>query len=738
MLRSRLVTAAVALTAAAATLVVPQAAQADAAGKGGDYVPFTSSKIVLDSRTGVGAPAGVRGAGSITTFQALGVNGIPASGVSGLVVRVAVFSPTAESYLKVYPNGTTRPAPATLNFPAGQSLSNFAFVKPGANGKLDVFNSAGSTHVYVEVQGYFSTAPTGTTGGLVPVTQVRAVDTTRGTGTTKTKIDPKSTRTVSLTAGGVPADAVAVQAHVTVPATTAAGYLSTTPFGNATGTALVNYGKDMDTSSGGVLQLGTNGQVTLTNGGTAAIDVVIDTMAYFTRTPNAGAGFRPAVSRLFGQSIPAGATVDVVVGGTNGMPTKGVAAAALSFEASGTAHATLNAYPAGTTRPGVALTQHPPNGHQRSSAVIRPGVDGKISVYNSSTSATLVYVDLEGWFADPLPVLPVAQNTPISVVQAAPTAGQAAGTVEYAYVDNIGRVVIGHQTQLDNFCCTQFTTISGNEAFTGQPALVARPDGTVQVSAQHADGGDVWTSTTTAPSGSTWTPFTGIGGSPATPPASTRLSSGVTAQFGVDSDGELWTYAQTGAVPFWRNLGGTALTGTPVLTTVRDGVQLFLRTTGGTITTATYRTDGSLSAWTDLGGAGTGAPAVVLYPGYRQRVFARAADGTIATKLQDTSGTFPQAWEQLGTFTSPGNPVAMLDPVSGLTIVLARATDGIIHKAVETGQGTGVFKDWTFAQVDQPAPAAATDPTFATINNGNGQTTFFVYRTLNGTPIFAV
>lgn len=60
-----------------------------------------------------------------------------------------------------------------------------------------------------------------------------------------------------------------------------------------------------------------------------------------------------------------------------------------------------------------------------------------------------------------------------------------------------------------------------------------------------------------------------------------------------------------------------------------------------------------------------------------------------------------------------------------------------LHR-VETGQGTGVFKDWTSAQVDQPAPAAATDPTFATINNGNGQTTFFVYRTVNGTPIFAV
>ncbi|KJK47074.1 hypothetical protein UK23_21425 [Lentzea aerocolonigenes] len=738
MLRSRLATAAVALIATAATLVVPQAARADAAGKGGDYVPFTSSKIVLDSRNGVGTPVGVKGAGSVTTFQVLGVNGIPASGVSGLVLRVGAFTPSAQTYFKVYPNGSPRPGTAALNLPQGQSISNFSFVQPGANGKLDLYNSAGTTHVFVEVQGYFTSAPSGTSGGLVPVTQVRAVDTTRGTGTDKVKIRAKSTRTVTLTAGGVPADATAINAHVTVPATTEAGYLSATPVGRATGVVIANYGKNMHSSSGAVIQLGTNGQVTFTNGGTADIDLVVDTMAYFTKAPNVGAGFRPLVNRVFGQLVPKDGTVDVVVGGTSGMPTKGVAGVALSFEASGTAHATLSAWPLGTTQPGIALTQHQPGTHQRSSAIIKPGVDGKIRISNNSDSATFVYVDVEGWFAEPLPVLPVAQNTPISVAQAAPVAGQGAGTVEYAYVDNIGRVVIGHQTQLDNFCCVQFTPISGNEAFTGQPSLVARPDGTVQVSAQYADGGDVWTSAQTAPKASSWTSFTDIGGSPAAPPATVQLGTGVTTQFGVDADGKLWTYAQTGAVPFWRGLGGTGLTGTPVLTTVRDGVQLFLRTTTGTITTATYRTDGSLSAWTDLGGDGTGAPAVVLYPGYRLRVFARAADGTIVTKLQDTTGTFPQTWDTLGTFVSPGNPAAMIDPVSGLTVVIARAGDGIIHKAVETGQGSGVFKDWTFAQVDQPAPAAATDPTFATINNGSGQTTFFVYRTVNGTPIFAV
>jgi len=731
-------TAAVAVVAAVVTLVVPQVvAHAGTAGKGGDYVPFTTARLVLETRDGTGGVTGARGANTTTSFQALGVGGIPTSGVSGLVVRISAAAPTAAGYLTVFADGTTRPSVSMVTFSAGQTLSNFAVVAPAANGKLSVYNSLGNTHVRVEVQGYFTSTSTGSTGGEVPIPQVRAVDTTTGVGTTKAKILAGGTRTVTLTAGGVPAaTASAIYATVTVPTTTAPGYVQATAVGVSTpGMPVLDYAKSINNTSGAMITLGTNGQVTFTNKGTVPVDLIVDTMAYFSKTSTAGAAFQPLTNRLFGASVPANSTVDVVVGGTSGMPTRGIAGAALSFEASGTAAATLRAWPVGMAEPAVALTQHAPNARHRSSGIVKPGLDGKIRIRNNSTSATFVYVDLEGWFADPLPAIPVTQYSPVIVKQSVAVAGQGAGTVEYSYVDNIGRVVIGHQTQLDNFANIQFTVISGNEAFSGPPALAARPDGTVQVAAQYTDG-DIWTSTQTAVGAGTWKPFTDIGGSMATPPASAQLSTGVTTQFAVDADGKLWVYAQTGAVPFWRDLGGSDYTGTPVLATVRDGIQLFLRTGAGTITTATYRADGSLSEWTDLGSDGSGSPAVVVYPGYRLRVLDRSANGTIVTKQQNLDGTFPLQWDPLGTFVSAGSASALLDPLSGLTIVIARGDDGIINLAKETGQGTGVFTNWEHAQ-EEGSPLAATDPTLTVVNNGSSQTMILVYRTVDGKMIIA-
>jgi hypothetical protein len=725
-----------AFTAVAATLVVPQIAHADSAGKGGDYVPFSSARVVLDTRAGTGGVTGARGANSTTSVPALGVSGIPSAGVSGLVLRVLVVTPSAAGYVTVYPDGVTRPNLSTVDFNASQTISNFAVVQPGADGKLAVYNQAGTTQVRIEVQGYFTSAPSGTNGGEVPMTQVRAIDTLNGVGTAKAKIPSGGTLTVSLLAGGVPATASAVSASVTVPTPTSAGSVTMVPTGtSSSAVTLIDYEDGINNTSGATIPLGANGAVTFTNRGPAPVDLIVDTMAYFSKSATDGAGFRPLGARVFGGSVPANSTIDVVVSGTNGMPTRGVAGAALSFGYSGPNAGTLRAWPVGAAEPGIALTQHAADGRHRSSAVVRPGTDGKIRIRNNSTFASQVYVDVEGWYADPLPAIPVVQNSPVSIAQAAATGGQGAGTIEYAYVDNIGRVVIGHQTQLDNFCCVQFSVISGNEAFSGQPALTAQPGGLVQVAAQYTDG-DVWTSTQTAPGAGTWKSFTDIGGSMAAPPATAQLSTGVTTEFAIGADGRLWTYAQTGAVPFWRGVGGTNLVGTPVLATVRDGVQVFARTTAGSVATATYHSDGSVSAWSDLGGDGTGVPAVILYPGYRLRVLARAADGSIVTKFQDATGTFPAAWEPLGTFTAAGSPSALVDPVSGRTMVVARGQDGIVYLSVEDGQGTGQFQEWTPAQ-DAGAPATATDPTLAVVSNGSGQTVIFAYRTVNGTMVIA-
>lgn len=729
---TRLAAIAVAAMVLSALMVVPQTstAHADAAGRGGDYAAFTTVRTVLDTRTGIGGVTGVRGARSVTTFQVLGVGGIPTTGVSAVFLRLAAIGPTANTYYTAWPDGTAQPSVAMLNVMTGQTLSNTAIVRPGANGKISIFNYGGTTHVLAEVHGYFTTSTGATSGGYVPVTQTRAIDTRTGVGTTTGAIPAGGSRVVNLAIAGVPAGASAVFAAVTMPPPTATGYIQSMASGVTTaGITLLDYENGINNASGAAITLGVDGRVTFVNKGTAAAHLILDIMGYATRTATAGAGLRPVTARLHGGTVAANATIDIAVGGTHGLPTRGIAGAALSLQAAaGAANGTLRVWPTGAAEPITSSTQFSPGTTQRSSVVVRPGTDGKVRLRNISAAPITLYADLEGWFSDPQPSLPVAQNSPVSVVQAPPTGGQLVGALEYAYVDNIGRVVIGHQENLDNFSTVQYTVISGNEAFTGRPALNPKPDGAIGVFAQYADGGDTWTSGQTAPRAATWLPWTDLGGSMAAPPAAITQANGTTALFAVDADGKLWTYGTS-----WRNLGDANLTGTPAVVAVRDGVQVFARDDTGTVVTLLHRPDGTTTPWTNLGGTGAGTPSVVVYPGYRLRIFAQAADGTVTTKQQDINGVFPTAWDTIGGLVMAGVPSAILDPQLGRTAVVVRATDGLIHASFETTSGSGVFGDWS--PVNTPDLAAATDPTTTPVNNGSTALWIITYRTTNGTVV---
>jgi hypothetical protein len=734
---ARLVAVLAVLVAAVVVVMAPRPtpALADAAGVGGDFVSFATPRAVLDTRSGIGGVTGVRGPASTTAFQVLGVNSVPASGVSAVLVRVASNAPTATTYLTVYPDGTTRPGTSMINLTAGQNISNTAITKVGANGKVAVYNSAGNTGIIIEVQGYFTSSTGGSGGGLVPVPQTRIFDTRDGTATTTGKIAAGASRTFTVTGGVVPAGAAAIYTTLTVGGATAAGWLAAAPTGTATGSGLVNYEDGAATNSGAVFKLATDGRVTLTNKGSTAVDVFIDLKAYFGASPSAGAGFRPVATRLYDSrntaQVGANATVDVQVAGTNGLPLRGVAAVAVDVESSSVDEGGfLKMWGVGDVEAPNSFANRPANITRSAMSFVKPGTDGKIRIRNSSGKPANVIVDLQGWFADPIPSVPVAQYAPTTVLQGTPAAGATLSMVEYAYVDNLGRVVSGHQTDPDNFGSVQWTVLSGNEALTGRPALTQLADGRVQVAAQHT-GSNIWVNSQTAVSSATWKSWSDLGGSMASSPAMARLTTGTVVLFAVDVDGKLWVYAQTGSVPFWRNLGDQNLVGAPVVSAVSDGLQVFGVDSAGVVKTIRYASDGSVSAWTSLGGSGaTGAPAVVLYPGYRLRVFVRAADGTIVTKLQDaTGGTWPAAWSPVGSMVAAGAPAAILDPVSGRTAVVIRGADDNIYRSFETGQGTGVFGAWAVA-FDFPDPAA-TDPTVAPLTNVNGQTWIIVFRNIN-------
>jgi Arylsulfotransferase (ASST) len=127
----------------------------------GSFVPVAPARV-LDTRSGTGAPKAAVGANATVHLQVLGRGGVPAAGVSAVVLNVTVTRPSRAGVITAWPDGSTRPTASNLNFVPGQTVPNLVVVQVGANGKVALRNtSAGSTHLVADVAGYhLDPAPT--------------------------------------------------------------------------------------------------------------------------------------------------------------------------------------------------------------------------------------------------------------------------------------------------------------------------------------------------------------------------------------------------------------------------------------------------------------------------------------------------------------------------------------------------------------------------------------------------
>ena len=111
---------------------------------------------VLDTRVGNGAPIAAVKASSLVRVKVTGRGGVPASGVSAVVLNVTVTKPEKAGYLTAHAGGTSRPAASNVNFLAGQTVPNLVVVPVGADGTVSLANvSGGSVHVVADVFGWF-------------------------------------------------------------------------------------------------------------------------------------------------------------------------------------------------------------------------------------------------------------------------------------------------------------------------------------------------------------------------------------------------------------------------------------------------------------------------------------------------------------------------------------------------------------------------------------------------------
>ncbi|WP_042403345.1 S53 family peptidase [Streptacidiphilus carbonis] len=364
----------------------------------GTYHAVTPTRL-LDTRTGSIVPAD-----GMTGVQIEGNAGIPATGVTSVVLNVTVTGTTGPGYLTAWGDGTTRPKTSNLNWVKGQTIANLVTVPVAADGAVDFF-VAGSTQVIADVQGYYTNDTSGLT--LSTQTPTRILDTRSAVGVSTST--PVTNGTISLKVdglNGVPATAKAVVLNLTAVHTGSAGYLAAYPEGSAVPTVSnVNWSAANTVIAGlAIVPVGADGNVSIKVAGTG--DVLADVFGYFSADAGGSSFTGTTPTRLLdtramvgvGTTTPlaGGNSVALQVTGRAGVPT-GIKAVVLNVTVVGGATGGyLTAWADGSARPGSSNLNWSNSNPIPNQVIVPVGADGKVDLYVNAT--THVIADVFGYY----------------------------------------------------------------------------------------------------------------------------------------------------------------------------------------------------------------------------------------------------------------------------------------------------------------------------------------------------
>jgi hypothetical protein len=248
---------------------------------GAEFVPVTPARL-LDTRNGIGGRTTPLGDGEGYGLTVVGAGGVPASGVSAVVVNITATQPSAVAYLTAWPAGEDQPTASNLNVTPGATVANLATVAVGGAGRIRLFNSAGTTHVIVDVVGWYGAAGADHSR-FHPLTPSRVLDTRNGPGGHGAPLGPGRTLDLAVAgAGGVPSTGVSgVVVNITAVAPNAGGWLTAWPSGQAMPNASnLNFVPGSVVPNLAVVKVGAGGKVSLFNsaGSTA---VIVDVVGWY-------------------------------------------------------------------------------------------------------------------------------------------------------------------------------------------------------------------------------------------------------------------------------------------------------------------------------------------------------------------------------------------------------------------------------------------------------------------------
>ncbi|MEU6980411.1 FlgD immunoglobulin-like domain containing protein [Streptomyces sp. NPDC046371] len=357
----------------------------------GTYTPVTPTRL-MDTRSGLGVPKAKVGAGKTVSLKVTGAGGVPATGVTAVVLNVTATNATTSSHVSVYPSGTRQTSASNLNFTAGRTAANLVTV-PVVDGHVKFFNRAGSVDLLADIAGYYTAGTAGS--AYQPVTPKRLMDTRNGTGVAKAKVAANGTVTLPVTEPG----ATAVVLNVTATNPTATSFVSVYPYGTArTAASNLNFTAGRTVPNLVVVPV-KDGKVTFYNK-YGTVDLLADVAGYFKKdTGSVFTGMQPyrlmdtrdgtGVAR---GKVGAGKTVSLHVG-------ERCTAVVLNVTATNpTSAGYVSVHPYGTTRT-AASNLNFTAGQTIPNLVVVPVRDGQVTFYNHAGTVDLI-ADIAGYYTD--------------------------------------------------------------------------------------------------------------------------------------------------------------------------------------------------------------------------------------------------------------------------------------------------------------------------------------------------
>ena len=366
-------------------------------------------------------------------LRVLGVGGVPASGVSAVLLNVTAIEPATNGFLTIGPRPAGSgdlfddqhsfgdwPNASNLNVRAGQTAPNLVLARVGAGGRIRLYNYGYPLHMVADIAGWFDTGSSVTSPsglGFFGVTPTRILDTRNGIGGAAgvARFEVGDDRVIPIRGvAGVPSDAESVVVNITAVDPTGTGYVTAYPSGTSVPDASnLNVRRNQDRPNLAVVRIGADGAIRLTTR-EAATHLLVDVQGYYaptsvgtrrTTTMNPVRIFdtRNGIGTSAGRLGP-GETRTVQVAGPSGVagiPANATAVYVNITSVAASAWGWLAVWPTGGQRPEVSNVNWPGGTDIPNMAIVPLGTNGSIQLYNdpavSGTTSSHVLIDVMGY-----------------------------------------------------------------------------------------------------------------------------------------------------------------------------------------------------------------------------------------------------------------------------------------------------------------------------------------------------